>query len=273
MPFVSSFLTSKKRSGSDWWFIFRGDTLLVRDKAGSTVIPCYEDLADINQSFLRTHYLGEFNCIPCYAGEVDEHIQVDGTMSFVGLRPLLGILSEDIFSIAGRAFQVIHWDRTHQFCGRCGSHTEPKADERAKICTRCGLINYPRVSPAIIVAVIKDSEILLARSPRYQYSFYSVLAGFVEPGETFEECVRREVREEVGIELENIRYLTSQPWPFPHTLMVGFTADYAGGEITVDKDEITEAAWFSAENLPVIPRPGSISHQLIEWFIEKYRKY
>jgi NAD+ diphosphatase len=269
MSFVSSFLTPEKRSGSDWWFIFRGDTLLVRDKAGSTVIPCYEDLADINQSFLRTHYLGEFNCISCYAGEVDEHIQVDGTMSFVGLRPLLGILSEGIFSIAGRAFQVIHWDRTHQFCGRCGSHTEPKADERAKICTQCGLTNYPRVSPAIIVAVIKDSEILLARSPRYQYSFYSVLAGFVEPGETFEECVRREVREEVGIEVENIRYLTSQPWPFPHTLMVGFTGDYAGGEITVDKDEITEARWFKADNLPVIPRPGTISHQLIDWFVRK----
>jgi NAD+ diphosphatase len=269
MPFESAFLTHEKQSDSDWWFVFRGDALLVMDKAGSTVIPCYGDLADINQSLIRNHYLGKVNGISCYAGEVDENIQVDGALSFVGLRPLLGILSEDIFSMAGRAFQVIHWDRTHQFCGRCGSRTEPKVEERAKICTQCRLINYPRVSPAIIVAVIKDSEILLARSPRYQYSFYSVLAGFVEPGETFEECVSREVREEVGIDVENIRYLSSQPWPFPHTLMVGFTADYAGGEITVDKDEITEARWFKADNLPVIPRPGTISYQLIEWFVRK----
>ena len=271
MFFVSAFLTPEKQSDSDWWFVFRGDTLLVMDKGGNTVIPCYSDLAGIKQNLIQSHYLGKFNGLDCYAGEVEEDFSVDGDLSFLGLRPLLGLLSEDIFSMAGRAFQIIHWDRTHQFCGGCGSRTEPKGDERAKVCMQCGLINYPRVSPAIIVAVVKDSEILLARSPRYQYSFYSVLAGFVEPGETFEECVRREVREEVGIEVENIRYLTSQPWPFPHTLMVGFTADYAGGEITVDKDEITEARWFKADNLPVIPRPGTISYQLIEWFVEKYR--
>jgi len=269
MSFVSSFLTAEKPSDADWWFVFQGDALLVINKAGRTSIPCYTDLGDIRQNFIRSHYLGKFNGIPCYVGEVIEDFSVDGEMSFIGLRPLLGLISDDIFLIAGRAFQILHWDRTHQFCGRCGSLTEPKKDERAKKCAQCGLINYPRVSPAIIVAVIKDSEILLARSPRYQYSFYSVLAGFIEPGETFEECVRREVREEVGIEVENIRYLASQPWPFPHTLMVVFTADYAGGEITVDKDEITEARWFKADDLPVIPRPGTISHQLIDWFVRK----
>ena len=126
------------------------------------------------------------------------------------------------------------------------------------------------MSPAVIVAVVKGSEILLAKSPRFQYSFYSVLAGFVEPGETFEECVRREIREEVGIEVENIRYFSSQPWPFPHTLMVGFTSDYAGGALTVDNEEIIEAQWFKADNLPSIPRTGSIAYQLIHWFVKEY---
>jgi NAD+ diphosphatase len=186
-------------------------------------------------------------------------------MTFLGLRPLLGLLDEDIFSVAGRALQILHWDRSHQFCGRCGSRFEPKGDERAKTCAQCGLISYPAVSPAIIVALIKDSEILLARSPRFQADFYSVLAGFVEPGETFEQCVRREVKEEVGIDVENIRYFASQPWPFPHTLMVGFTADYAGGVITID------AQWFKADDLPVIPSAGTIAHLLIDWFAEKFK--
>ena len=273
MSFESSFLTPAKRSDPDWWFVFQGDTLLVMDRACSTVIPCYSDLVDIKQNLIRSHYLGKFNGIDCYAGEVDEHIQVGGALSFIGLRQLLGLPDQSLFAMAGRAFQIVHWDRTHQFCSRCGSRTEPKNDERAKICKQCALINYPQVSPAVIVAVVKDSEILLAKSPRFQYNFYSVLAGFVEPGETFEECVRREIREEVGIEVENIRYFSSQPWPFPHTLMAGFTADYAGGVLTADKEEISEAAWFKADNLPSIPRAGSIAYQLIQWFVEKYRKY
>jgi NAD+ diphosphatase len=159
-------------------------------------------------------------------------------MIFQELRPLLGLLGEDIFSVAAQAFQILHWDRTHQFCGRCGSHTEPKGEERARVCTQCSLVNYPAISPAIIVVVIKGPQILLARSHRFQTRFYSVLAGFVEYGETFEQCVRREVKEEVGIDVENIRYFASQPWPFPNTLMVGFTADYAGGAVTVDNVEI-----------------------------------
>jgi len=271
MPFESAFLPESEPSAADCLFIFRGDNLLVRETSDGIVIPCFSDLADRKQNFLKPHYFGRLNDTPCYVIEADEHMSDPEGMSFLGLRQLFRLLDGPLFSAAGRAFQILHWDRTHQFCGRCGSRTEPKADERAKICRQCGLINYPRVSPAIIVAVIKGSEILLARSPRYKTNAYSVLAGFVEPGETFEECVSREVREEVGIEVENIRYLASQPWPFPHTLMVGFTADYAGGIITTDNEEISEAAWFSAENLPVTPHPGSISYQLIDWFVRKGR--
>ena len=143
---------------------------------------------------------------------------------------------------------------------------EDMPDERAKRCPACGLVNYPRLSPAVIVAVIKGDQILLARNKRFRAPFYSVLAGFVEPGETLEQCVQREIHEEVGLSVKNIRYFGSQPWPFPNSLMIGFVADYAGGEIAVDNSELMEAGWFSAESLPVLPSPISIAWQLIDWF-------
>jgi NAD+ diphosphatase len=269
MPFVSAFLPASGKSSADWWFVFFGDKLLVKVTTLNPRIPCYSDLIHIKQNLSRTHYLGTFDGVPCYSGEVDKHITNPEGMIFQELRPLLGLLGEDIFSLAARAFQILHWDRTHQFCGRCGSPTGPKDEERARVCTRCGLVNYPAISPAIIVAVTKGSQILLARSNRFQTGFYSVLAGFVEYGETFEQCVRREVKEEVGIDVENIRYFASQPWPFPNTLMVGFTADYAGGALTVDNVEIADARWFKADNLPLTPRNGTIARRLIDWFIEE----
>ena len=184
----------------------------------------------------------------------------------------MGNLDEEVFSVAGRVFQCLDWDRTHQYCGRCGGHTEPRLDELARSCPACGLISYPEVTPAVIVAVIRGEEILLARSRRFQGSFFSVLAGFVEAGETFEECVKREVMEEVAIAVDNIRYFGSQPWPFPHSLMVGFTAEYAGGEISIDDKEISEAGWFTAEALPEVPRTGTIARRLIDWFCDNHKQ-
>ena len=137
-------------------------------------------------------------------------------------RLFFGELDEELVWIAGQANQLVDWNRSHQFCGKCGRQTEDGHDERAKVCPRCRLINYPRVSPAIIVAVVKNDQILLANNMRFKSRYYSVLAGFVEPGETLEECVAREIKEEVGISVKNIRYFASQPWPFPNSLMVGF---------------------------------------------------
>ena len=269
MPFESAFLPISGRSATDWWFVFCGDRLLIKAAAIDVRVPSYSDLIRIRQNLSRTHYLGIFDGFPCYSAEVDEHIVDLEGMIFQELRPLLGLLGEDIFSVAARAFQILRWDRTHQFCGRCGSHTELKDGELARVCTQCGLVNYPTMSPAIIVAVIKDPQILLARSIRFHTGLYSVLAGFVEYGETFEQCVRREVKEEVGIDVENIRYFASQPWPFPNTLMVGFTADYAVGVVRADNVEITDAQWFNCDNLPVTPSKGTIARQLIDWFVEK----
>jgi NAD+ diphosphatase len=265
-----TFSPTEEQSASDLWFVFRGDMLLVVEAGDRASIPSLSDLCGLNLNFLRTHFLGKLNGVACCLGEVDGNLPDIEGMAFLELRPLLGLLDEDIFAMAGRAFHILHWDRTHQFCGRCGERTEPKGDERARICPKCSLVTFPEVSPAIIVAIVKGSEILLARSPGFKYDFYSVLAGFVEPGETFEQCVRREVREEVGIEVADIKYFSSQPWPFPNTLMVGFTAEHAGGEIVVDKAEISVASWFTSDKLPPIPRTGTIARSLIDWFVEKY---
>jgi len=147
---------------------------------------------------------------------------------------------------------------------------EWEADERAKQCLRCGLTNYPRLNPAVIAAVLKGDQILLARNKRFKVPMFSVLAGFVEPGETLEACIEREILEEVGITVKNIRYFGSQPWPFPNSLMIGFVAEYAGGEITIDKQEIVEAGWFFKSNLPPVPSSISIARRLIDWFVDSH---
>jgi len=163
----------------------------------------------------------------------------------------------------------VDWDRNHQYCGRCGSATADRQEERAKICPRCGLTAYPRISPAVIVAITRGEKILLARAHRFPYAMYSVIAGFVEAGESLEQCVRREIAEEVGITVKNLRYFGSQSWPFPNSLMVAFTAEHAGGEIRIDPSEIMDARWFTAADLPRIPDKASISRRLIDWFVDR----
>jgi NAD+ diphosphatase len=216
--------------------------------------------------------LGKLDGRRCFAAELVESVVAPEGMEFSGLRGLFGRLDDQLFALAGRAIQIVNWDRTHQFCGSCGARTEDKTDERAKICPKCGLLSFPRLSPAIIVAVVRDSMLLLAHAHHFSEGFYSVLAGFVEPGETLEECVEREVHEEVGLQVKNIRYFGSQPWPFPHSLMIAFTAEYAGGEIRVDEAEIAYADWFAAQALPLIPGKISIARRLIDWFVEEHQQ-
>jgi len=165
----------------------------------------------------------------------------------------------------------VDWDRTHQFCGRCGAPMEAKATERAKLCPRCGLHHFPRLAPAVIVLVERGHALLLARSRHFTQGMYSVIAGFVEPGETLEEAVVREVREETGISIRDIKYFGSQPWPFPHSLMIGFTAAYESGEIVLEDSEIEDAGWFTRDNLPPLPGKISIARRLIDGFLEKQK--
>jgi NAD+ diphosphatase len=220
---------------------------------------------------MRTIYLGALDEVPCRIGEIGPGAELPEGWSLVGLRHLFGAVDEEFFRVAGRSFQILEFERNHQYCGRCGGPTEDKREERAKICPACGLAAFPRMSPAMIVAVRRGRRILLARAPRFPEGLYSVLAGFVEPGESMEECVQREVREEVGVEVKSIRYFGSQSWPFPNSLMVAFTAEYAGGEIRIDGEEIVEAGWFEADSLPAIPDRISISRKLIDAFLEESR--
>lgn len=250
------------------WFLFQGNKLLVKVVDNGVRVLSSEDIKGLEIELKKKSYISVFDQTPCYAAELGNDLRLPDKFAFYGLRQLLEQLDESIFTAAGKGYQIIHWERINQYCGRCGTPNRDKVDERAKQCPNCGLITYPRISPAVIVAIIKGNSILLARNKNFAGNYYSVISGFVEPGETFEECVKREVKEEVGINVKNIRYFGSQPWPFPDSLMVGFIAEYEGGEIKVDNEEIVKAAWFTAGDLPNVPPKNTIAKDLVDWFIK-----
>jgi NAD+ diphosphatase len=266
MEFIPDFKQPSSEPKQSLWFVYQDEKLIVKVDGDSIYIPRRPELQKANLAPFHKQYLGTLDGRPCFAAELPENVPIPAGWSAKGLRELFGMLADEFIWISGRANQLVDWNKSHQFCGRCGNPNEDKQDERAKICPRCSLINYPRLSPAIIVAVCKNNQLLLAQNKRFRSGYYSVLAGFVEPGETLEDCVKREVLEEVNIEVKNIRYFSSQPWPFPNSLMVGFTAEYAGGELKVNESEIVDAGWFSADNLPRIPPQITIARWLIDWF-------
>jgi NAD+ diphosphatase len=215
-------------------------------------------------------YLGDLDGAPCFAWLLaDGEAAPEGTDP-IALRQLFGALPDDDFSIAGRALGVTAWDRDHRYCGRCSSPTERSQTERVRTCSRCGHGSYPRLSPAIIALVERDGRALLARNARFPLPFFSTLAGFVEVGESLEAAVAREIQEEAGIAITDIRYFGSQPWPFTGSLMVGFTARWAGGEIVCEPTEIADAEWFAPDELPRIPPRLSIARELIDDFVVRH---
>jgi NAD+ diphosphatase len=274
--FAASASAPRDLAGDAVWFLFQGDRLVV---AGGEVAPQLLSAApdSLGLQPLRNQYLGYWEAgdaaLHCFAGELEEDVTLPASLVAVDLRNLFGVWEERWIGVAGRAKQVAHWDRDHQFCGRCGATTELASGERARRCPRCGLTNYPRISPAIIIAVTRSTEageqILLARNHRFPAGRYSVVAGFVEAGETLEECAVREVQEEVGIHIANIRYFGSQPWPFPNSLMIGFTAEYAGGDINLADSEIADAQWFSPASMPQLPPKISIARRLIDSYVAR----
>jgi NAD+ diphosphatase len=237
------------------WFCVRGDRVLVNDR---------------HEFGGGHHFLGMLDGVPCYLEDVADDA-ADASM-FTDLFSLFGSLNETEWFLAGRAVQIAEWARTHRFCGRCGTPTEHNDIDRSMKCPSCGLLAFPRLAPATIMLVTRNggSEALLARGVRFRGPMYSALAGFVESGETLEQCVAREVKEEVGIDITNITYVASQPWPFPHSLMLGFRAEYAGGDLVLDPTEIVDAKWCTRDDLPPIPPGISIARKLIDgWLNER----
>lgn len=258
-----------RTSGAAYWFAFYGSKILVISEKDACRIPYMIDPAQADLSVTRIQYLGLLEGEPCYSAELSSEEVVPAGMTFIELRALYDFIAEDLFLLAGKAYQIIGWDQTHQFCGRCGSPTEDLQGERAKICPKCRFISYPRICPAVITAVRKGDQLLLAHAKHFKEGMYSLIAGFVEAGETLEEAVQREIMEEVGIRVKNIQYLGSQPWPFPNSMMLGFTAEYESGEIHVDGTEITDANWYGKDALPGLPSEVSIARKIINWWIEQ----
>lgn len=247
------------------WFLFRdGQLLMVVHAHDRLALP--DPSPDAPLPTTRQHFLGTLGERACYAAEVGIDPPDEGWQA-LGLRATWAHLGDDLFALAGRALQVLEWERKHTYCGACGIPTEPVAGERARRCPACGLTSYPRLDPATIVLVERDGQALLARGRNFSLPFYSCLAGFVEPGESLEESVRREVWEETRIVVDDIRYVGSQPWPFPHSMMIGFTARYVDGEIQVDESELSDAQWFRATDLPKLPGRLSIARRLVDGWL------
>jgi NAD+ diphosphatase len=243
--------------------------MVVRRAEGRVALLDPQDAEALGVELGTAHELGALGDAIAWAAGVGESASLPPDLEVVTLRQLYGALSDAAFAMAGRAAQVVEWAATHAFCGRCATPTERVDGERCTRCPACGLLSYPRITPAVIVLVRRGDEALLAHNARAPAGWFSTLAGFVEIGESLEETLVREVREEVGIEITGIRYFGSQPWPFPHSLMVGFMADFAGGEIRVDGVEIVEARWFRADTLPPVPPRLSIARQLIDAWVEE----
>jgi NAD+ diphosphatase len=263
--FLSAVEPPADSEGPAFWFAFRGRDVLVLEDDSALAVPRVLDLADLGLEPVRRHYLGSLGGVHCFSAELDAELDPPAGASFRSLRSLYGGLADELYAIAGRAAQIVEWDRTHQFCGRCGSPTEAVAGERARRCPACSLLSFPRLSPAIIVLIERGKEFLLGRSHGWAPGTYSALAGFVEPGESLEDTVRREIHEEVGLQIRDIRYFGSQPWPYPHSLMIGFRAHHAAGEVQVDERELEDARWFTPDELPpALPGKLSIARRLID---------
>lgn len=257
------FLTINQLHDEDRFLLFCDGEIIVRERQYLWTFEEVTDLVDASSSML----LIDRSDPGVVALDLESGLPLPSEAEKISLRSLL-FNSEEALLTAGKANQVLDWYRAHRYCGYCGMPTEHGQGDLAVVCKACNHQFFPRINPCVIVLVIKGNEILLARSARYRSGFFSCLAGFIEVGESAEDTVVREVKEESGLEIENIRYFRSQSWPFPSQLMLGFYADYKSGEIVPEPEEIAEAGWFSPDKLPMTPSGKiSVAGQLIDNFI------
>jgi NAD+ diphosphatase len=249
--------------------VVREAQVLVLDAETTPSLPTTRELEHWLTPERPRFVAGSLGADQFYAVAAEDEDVASDRLSFVPVRSLFSVLDEAQLHVVGRSMAIVEFETTHRFCGRCATATVPIVGERGKACPRCSLTFYPRIPPAVITLIEHEGRLLLARSARFKTGMFSAVAGFVEIGESLEEAAIREVREEVGVEIGDLRYFASQPWPFGRSLMVGYFGRYLGGDIQVDGNEIVEAAWFDLEHLPLLPPPLSIARKLIDSFIAR----
>lgn len=257
--------------GEARWFFFVGDKALLQEGTDGYTLPLAAAASELGLDAAPAFYLGRLDGVPCMALALPEETVPPGYKA-VDLRTLYGLVQEPAWRVAGLAWQLLHWAETARFCPRTGHPTRHKIGEWAMECPACGFLQYPRVHPCVIVLVHDGDRILLTRQAAWPAGRYGLVAGFVEPAESLEECLRREVREETSLTVDELRYFASQPWPFPHQLMVGFTARYAGGELVVDHTELEDAAWFPIDNPPILPPRPSIARRILDAHLDNFAR-
>lgn len=251
-----------------YWFVLNQDHELLLTRNGDRYTIPYGTKPPVAQDLVGgKRCIGIYDEKPCISISLNGNDTAQTPLTPLPLRQALPLIDDDLWIIAGRASQIQRWEEDNRFCGRCGEMMRER-DELSMHCSSCNHSVYPRISPCVIMSVIRDDEILLGRSPHFPEGMYSTLAGFVEPGETLEEAVAREIREEAGIEVSDIEYKGSQVWPFPHQLMVGFTARYRSGKLRINEAELEDAGWFRRDEMPKLPFQLTIARRLIDMFVE-----
>ncbi|EOS16783.1 MULTISPECIES: NAD(+) diphosphatase [Parabacteroides] len=248
-----------------YWFIFFNNQLLLQKKGETYTIPYSINPPVPVKNVLEVSLLED---MPACTASVDTPLEETAEYLPMGLRASYDYLDPILHKIAGKAYELIYWDQHSRFCPSCGTKTVMQTTI-SKQCPNCKYEIYPVVSPAILVLIRKGDAILLVHARNFRGSFYGLVAGFLETGETLEECVRREVMEETGLEINNITYFGNQPWPYPSNLMVGFIADYVSGTIRLQDEELSEGAFFTKDNLPELPRKLSLARKMIDWWLEQ----
>lgn len=263
--FNNRYLANLSMGDTDYILHYHVNTLLLKAIGDEFELPQKRDFPELSDN-LNGIFLFTLNDIPCFL--VPDSLLTDKPgFIYKEINFFRSIRQQEIAWISIAGYHLMNWYTQHKFCGKCGTGTQLKVDERAIICPECNHVVFPKISPAIIVAIISNNKILLARNTNFQGSWYSLIAGYVDIGESLEETLVREVKEEVGVDVKNIRYYKSQPWPLSGSMMIGFVAEADENQpISIDDKEITDAAWFTRGNLPNHSSTISIAGEMIEKF-------